>query len=145
MHHAVRDDRLWFQRHPTAIVRFRKSAPGEFAPLQQCGEEPPAFRPSVCKATAPLNWVAVVDLMQLLGSTSTGDASTPNARLRLRTPALRSNDHRQVAKQELMEAVAAELLAQTDPETWNRTNAPAAADRPEDTDLNALDGDWLAA
>ena len=141
MHNAVRDDRLWFQRHPTAIVRFRKSAPGEFAPLQQCGEEPPAFRPRVCKATAPLNWVAVVDLMQLLGSTSDGDTTTPCARLRLRTPALRSSDHRQAAKQELMEAVAEELLGQTDREAWVSTDAPDTPPSPDDADA----GEWLAA
>ena len=116
MHNAVRDDRLWFQRHPKAIVRFRKSVPSEFEPLRERGEEPPAFRPSICKDTAPLSWVAVVDLIQLLGSTPDKDATTPCARLRLRTPALRSSDHRQAAKQELMKAVATELLAQTAPE-----------------------------
>ena len=118
MQNAVRDDRLWFQRHPTAIVRFRKSVPGEFEPLRECGEEPPAFRPSVCKGTAPLSWVAVVDLIQLLGSTPNRDATTPSARLRLRTPALLNSDHRQAAKQELMKAVANELLAQTAPNAW---------------------------
>ena len=145
MHHAVRDDRLWFQRHPTAIVRFRKSAPGEFAPLQQHGEDAPSFRPSFSKANAPLSWVAVVDLMQLLDSNGDSDATAPCARLRLRTPALRSTDHRQAAKQELMEAVAAELLAQTEPEHWQpadgETNDESASDSPA-----APDGDhWLAA
>ena len=37
MHHAVRDDRLWFEKHPTAIVRFRKSVDGEFTPLLRHG------------------------------------------------------------------------------------------------------------
>ena len=124
MHHAVRDDRLWFQRHPTAVVRFRKAAPEEFRPLEQHGEEAPVFRPSFSKASAALGWVAVVDLMQLLGSTTTGDNNTPCARLRLRTPAMRSKAHQQAAKQELMEAVAAELLAQTEPAQWDI--APAA-------------------
>ncbi|WP_115016085.1 hypothetical protein [Synechococcus sp. UW140] len=121
MHHVVREDRLWFQRHPTAIVRFRKSASGEFAPLQKQGDEPPAFRPSFSKASAPLSWVAVVDLMQLLGSSAGQAESAPCARLRLRTPALRSKDHRQAAKQELMEAVAAELLGQSEP---NQSDSP---------------------
>ena len=145
MHHAVRDDRLWFQRHPTAIVRFRKSAPGEFAPLQQHGEEAPSFRPSFSKTTAPLSWVAVVDLMQLLGSNGESDAAAPCARLRLRTPALRSSDHRQAAKQELMEAVAAELLAQTDSEHWqpadDESDGENAGDSPSEPDTNH----WLAA
>ena len=70
MHHAVREDRLWFQNNPEAIVRFRSAAPGEFMPLEAVGEKPPLFRPSVCHALAPLRWVAVVDLIRLAGSTS---------------------------------------------------------------------------
>ena len=111
MHSAVRDDRLWFHRHPAAVVRFRASVQGEFDPLRQHGETPPAFRPSGSRTGAPLNWVAVVDLMQLLGSNS----EWPNesgVRLRLQTPAIPLAEHQRAAKQELMEAVAAELLVQ---------------------------------
>ena len=111
MHSAVRDDRLWFHRHPAAVVRFRASAQGEFDPLTQHGETPPAFRPSVSHAGAPLNWVAVVDLMQLLG-TSSGLPNDRGVRLRLQTPAIPLAEHQRAAKQELMEAVAAELLVQ---------------------------------
>ena len=141
MHNAVRDDRLWFQRHPTAVVRFRKSVPGEFESLRECGEEPPAFRPSACKGTAPLSWVAVVDLMQLLGSTPDRDSTTPCARLRLRTPALRSSDHRQAAKQELMKAVATELLAQTAPEAWKPLPKASTSETTSELDSDQ----WLAA
>ena len=111
MHHAVRDDRLWFHRHPAAVVRFRASAKGEFDPLTQHGETPPTFRPSVSHASAPLNWVAVIDLMQLLG-TSSGLPNDRGVRLRLQTPAIPLAEHQRAAKQELMEAVAAELLVQ---------------------------------
>ena len=111
MHHAVRDDRLWFHRHPAAVVRFRASAKGEFDPLTQHGETPPTFRPSVSHADAPLKWVAVVDLMQLLG-TSSGLPNDPGVRLRLQTPAIPLAEHQRAAKQELMDAVAAELLVQ---------------------------------
>ena len=111
MHHAVRDDRLWFHRHPAAVVRFRASAQGEFDPLTQHGDTPPAFRPSGSRAGAPLNWVAVVDLMQLLG-TSSGLPNDPGVRLRLQTPAIPLAEHQRAAKQELMDAVAAELLVQ---------------------------------
>ena len=104
MHHAVQDDRLWFHRHPTEVVRFRESAKGEFAPLTQHGETPPAFRPSCSRTGAPLQWVAVVDLMQLLG-TSTAVPNDPGVRLRLQTPAIPLAEHRLAAKQELMEAV----------------------------------------
>ena len=111
MHHAVRDDRLWFHRHPTAVVRFRASAQGEFDPVTEHGETPPAFRPSGSRAGASLNWVAVVDLMQLLGSNSAWP-NEPGVRLRLQTPAIPVAAHQRAAKQELMEAVAAELLMQ---------------------------------
>ena len=111
MHSAVRDDRLWFHRHPAAVVRFRASAQGEFDPLTQHGETPPAFRPSGSRAGAPLNWVAVVDLMQLLG-TNSELPNDPGIRLRLKTPAIPLAKHQQAAKQELMDAVAAELLVQ---------------------------------
>ena len=111
MHQAVRDDRLWFHRHPAAVVRFRASAKGEFDPLEQLGETPPAFRPSGSRAGAPLNWVAVVDLMQLLG-TSSELPNEPGVRLRLQTPAIPLAAQQRAAKQELMDAVAAELLVQ---------------------------------
>ena len=113
MHHAVRDDRLWFHQHPTSIVRFRALVQGEFEPLKQHGETPPSFRPSCSQAGAPLQWVVVVDLMQLLGSRREGN-NDPGIRLRLQTPAIPLAEHRLAAKEELMEAVAAELLIQVD-------------------------------
>ena len=112
MHHAVEDDRRWFHRHPEAIVRFRESAKGEFNPLTQHGETPPVFRPNCSREGAPLHWVAVVDLMQLLGISS----AVPNdegVRLRVQTPVITRAEHQRAAKKELMEAVAAELLVQT--------------------------------
>ena len=132
MHHAVRDDRLWFHRHPAAVVRFRASAKGEFDPLTQHGETPPTFRPSVSHASAPLNWVAVVDLMQLLG-TSSRLTNDRGVRLRLQTPAIPLAEHQRAAKQELMEAVAAELLLQakaTDTEEQHKPGAPNTGHEP---------------
>ena len=126
MHHAVRDDRLWFHRHPAAVVRFRASAKGEFDPLTQHGETPPTFRPSVSHADAPLNWVAVVDLMQLLG-TSSGLPNDRGVRLRLQTPAIPLAEHQRAAKQELMEAVAAELLLQAKGTDTEEQHKPEAA------------------
>jgi hypothetical protein len=49
--------------------------------------------------------------MQLLG-TSTAVPNDHGVRLRLQTPAIPLAEHRLAAKQELMEAVAAELLMQ---------------------------------
>ena len=109
MHHAVRDDRLWFKANPVAIVRFRIASPGEFTPLVSMGESPPFFRPSMCRPGAPLRWVAVVHLMRLVGS-SLADPEEPTLRLRLRIPAIRSSKCQEKAKAELLDAVAAELL-----------------------------------
>ena len=113
MHHAVRDDRLWFQNNPDAIVRFRSAAPGEFTPLQAVGEQPPLFRPSLCRASAPLRWVAVVDLMRLAGSTDL-DRAEPTLRLRVRVPAIHSAQRQRKAGEELLDAIAAELLESLD-------------------------------
>ena len=115
MHHAVRDDRLWFQANPLAIVRFRTAYPGEFTPLVSMGKKPPFFRPSMCRPGAPLRWVAIVDVMRLAGSSLT-DPEEPTARLRLRIPAIRSLKCKEKAKEELLNAVAAELLEQLESE-----------------------------
>ncbi len=142
MHHAVRDDRLWFQRHPQAIVRFRPSAAGEFAPLEHKKEDPPIFRPSCSDCTSPLNWVAVVDLMQLLGTKARDQPSAPTARLRLRTPALSNHFDRERAQQELIEAIAAELLEQAE------STAAPSPERQADTPIRAENEDtrdWIAA
>ena len=108
MHQAVRNDSLWFQKHPDKIVRFRRSAGGEFQPVLNHGEEPPSFRPSFSRSNAPLTWVAVIDLMRLLGEPH--DHEAPRVRLRLRIPALRSTHNQQAAEQELIDGICAELL-----------------------------------
>ena len=109
MHHAVREDRAWFQNHPGVLIRFRTASPGEFTPLYAVGEQPPFFRPSVCRSSAPLRWVAVVDLMRMAGAPST-DSETRTARLRIRIPAIRSFKRQEAAKTELLNAIAAEML-----------------------------------
>ena len=115
MHHAVREDRLWFQNNPFALVRFRAASPGEFTPLYAMGEQPPSFQPSICKPTATLRWVAVVHLMQLAGS-PLADPEEATIRLRLRIPAIRSFRRQEQAKAELLDAVVAELLDNISPE-----------------------------
>ena len=109
MHHAVSDDRLWFQGNPVAIVRFRNPFPGEFTPLVSMGEKPPFFRPSVCRPGAPLRWVAVVDLIRLAGS-SLANPEKASVRLRLQIPAIRCCIGQEKAKAELLNAVSTELL-----------------------------------
>tara|TARA_B100000674_G_C37873366_1_gene930690 strand:+ start:180 stop:545 length:366 start_codon:yes stop_codon:yes gene_type:complete len=110
MHPAVQDDRIWFQSNPSAVVRFRRAVAGEFQAIIDHGGDAPIFRPSFCRSEAPTHWVAVVDLMRLV-ATGDWDPNEPTARLRLRVPALRSNDRKFCAEQELKQAIAAELLA----------------------------------
>ena len=116
MHPAVRDDRIWFQRNPSAVVRFRRAVAGEFQAVIDHGGDAPIFRPSFCRAEAPTHWVAVVDLMRLV---DTGDLEPdePTARLRLRIPAMRSINRRRRAERELTQAIAAELLASLETDT----------------------------
>ena len=113
MHPAVCDDRIWFQSNPSSVVRCRRAVPGEFQAVIDHGGDAPIFRPSFCRSEAPTHWVAVVDLMRLV---ETGDLASdePTARLRLKVPALRSNDRKRHAEQELKQAIAAELLANLD-------------------------------
>ena len=113
MHPAVRDDRIWFQSNPSAVVRFRRAIAGEFQAVANNGGDIPVFRPSFCRTEAPTRWVAVVDLMRLI-ETGQADTDEPTARLRLKVPALRSNDRKRHAEQELKQAIAAELLANLD-------------------------------
>ena len=111
MSSAIRRDRLWFQSNPSAIVRFRAADDGEFTPLLNTGATPPEFRPSICKPNAPLRWVAVVDLMRLAGTTdSDKQPHDPTLRVRLKVPALRSLRRQQQVEEELLDAIASELL-----------------------------------
>ena len=116
MHPAVRDDRIWFQNNPSAVVRFRRAIAGEFEAVANHGGDIPVLRPSFCRAEAPTRWVAVVDLMRLV---DTGDLEPdePSARLRLKIPALRGIDRRRRAERELTQAIATELLASLEADT----------------------------
>ena len=110
MHPAVRDDRIWFQNNPAEVIRFRKAVSGEFQAVANHGGKVPVFRPAFCRPQAPTRWVAVVDLMRLV-DTENWKPDEPTARLRLKVPALRSNDRKHRAEKELKQAIAAELLA----------------------------------
>ena len=113
MHPAVRDDRIWFQCNPSAVVRFRRAVAGEFQAVIDHGGDAPIFRPSFCRDEAPTHWVAVVDLMRLV-DTADLEQGVQTARLRLKVPSLRSNDRKRRAERELKQAIAAELLANLD-------------------------------
>ena len=113
MHPSVREDRIWFQSNPSAVVRFRRAVAGEFKAVTDHGGDAPIFRPSFCRSEAPTHWVAVVDLMRLV-DTADLESDEPTARLRLKGPALRSRDRKRCAERELKQAIAAELLANLD-------------------------------
>ena len=115
MHPAVRNDRIWFQSNPSAVVRFRRAIAGEFQAFANNGGDIPVFLPSFCRTEAPTRWVAVVDLMRLI-QTGQVDIDEPTARLRLKIPALRSRNRQNLAEQELKQAIAAELLANLEAE-----------------------------
>ena len=106
----LHNDRCWFDRHPNAVVRFRRQRVGEFADLHAKGDQAPVFRPSFSSEEA-LTWVAVVDLFQLLRDSKAASDGT-RMRLRLRTIPLRSTEARSQAKRELMKALARDLLEQ---------------------------------
>ena len=116
MHPAVRDDRIWFQNNPSAVVRFRRAVAGEFQAVANHGGDIPVFRPSFCRTEAPARWVAVVDLMRLIEAGQV-DRNEPTARLRLKIPALRSKSRQNLAERELKRAIASELLASLEAET----------------------------
>ena len=118
MHPAVRDDRIWFQSNPSAVVRFRRAMAGEFAAVVDHGGNPPIFRPSFCRSEAPTHWVAVVDLIRLV-DTGDWEPDEPTARLRLKVPALQSRDRKRRAEQELKQAIAAELLTNLEADSGN--------------------------
>ena len=105
-------DRIWFDQHPNAVVRFRRQHKDEFSTLQANGEEAPIFRPSFnASSTTVLTWVAVVDLFQLLQESNVSRNGT-RLRLRIRTIPLYKAKHRALARKELICSVAQELLDQ---------------------------------
>ena len=107
MHHAVREDRAWFQNHPGVLIRFRTASPGEFTPFTRWVNSH-LFSAQRLPALCPLRWVAVIDLMRLAGH-PLSDSAEQTARLRLRIPAIRSFKRREAARQ-VLDLIAAELL-----------------------------------
>jgi hypothetical protein len=90
-------DTAWFARYPQALVRFRPQRPGDFALLEAQACEPPAFIPQGLNPSAPLSWVAVVDVMRAIGEPGNG-----SIRARIRTVPIRSR---------LLQGQMAELFA----------------------------------
>ena len=106
------NDRLWFDRHPLAIVRFRRQHAEEFGRLIEQNQQAPVFVPSFCATDkVRFSWVAVVDVFQLLQDFN-ASADGTRLRLRMQTIPLPRADQRAKAREELIQAVATELLEQ---------------------------------
>ncbi len=112
---AVASDRLWFQRHPKALVRFRPIRRGEFAQLQHCGDAPPSYVPAPLRGKNALTWVAVVDLTRCLREES--EDPTLALRVRLLTVPLRSKAMQRAWAPVYLRAVLSDLLHQM--ELWS--------------------------
>ena len=123
---VLRCDRQWFSRHPLAIVRFRRQHSGEFETLNSHGHEAPVFLPSfITTNKVNLSWVAVVDVFRMLQDVDASQDGT-RLRLRVRTIPLRRRNHRAMASKELIQAVAEELLVQTQMDTEPNSGLDAA-------------------
>ena len=109
---ALLSDRKWFERHPRAVVRFREQNIHEFSTLIRLGHTPPVFRPSfITNREEAATWVAVVDLSRLLHESSESEELS-RLRVRIRIIPLNSTRQRRQARQELVNAIASELLNQ---------------------------------
>ena len=100
-------DCSWFARYPNALVRFRPQRPGDFALLEAQGCEPPAFIPQGLNPSAPLSWVAVVDVMRAIGEPCSG-----SIRARIRTVPIRSRRLQGQMAELFAIAVCQDVLAQ---------------------------------
>jgi len=107
---ALADDRLWFHRHPKALIRFRPIRRAEFAPLERLGDGPPSFVPEALRCKSPLTWVVVVDLTRSLREEDEDPALS--LRVRLLTVPLRSKALQRVWAPVYLKAVLNDLLLQ---------------------------------
>jgi len=117
------DDRLWFRRHPEALIRFRPVRRDEFAPLFRVGETPPTFVPAALRGKSSLTWVAVVDLTRNLCEED--EDPDLSLRVRLLTVPLRSKAMQRIWAPVYLKAVLSDLLHQM--ELWNDTDDCQAA------------------
>lgn len=106
---ALAGDRIWFERNPRSMVRLRREQAGEFDSLLRDGKQPPRFMPRGFHPESRLTWVAVVHLSRLVEGHRTAEEAS--IRLRIQTIAARSKKNQSKVKEELIEAVAAEILA----------------------------------
>jgi hypothetical protein len=107
---AVEADRLWFGRHPLAVVRFRPVARAEFRALALRHQQPPSFVPPGLDAAVPCTWVAVVDLVRTLDPGAI--SAEGSIRCRIRTVPIRSRQLQARMADVFVKAVCRQLLAE---------------------------------
>ncbi len=103
-------DKQWFERYPMRLVRFRPERRADFELFTLQGQEPPAFIPDGLDPTAPLSWVAVVDVLR-----ATGLPAAPHhgaIRTRIRTVPIRSRALQASMAEVFAIAVCRDLLHQ---------------------------------
>ncbi len=113
LRHALRvnsSDKQWFDRYPTRLVRFRPVRRADFELFTLQGQEPPAFIPDGLDPTAPLSWVAVVDVLRATGLPAASHHGT--IRTRIRTVPIRSRALQASMAEVFAIAVCRDLLQQ---------------------------------
>lgn len=103
-------DSHWFARNPRALVRFRPVRQADFALLALKGLEPPAFIPDGLDPAAPLNWVAVVDVMRAIDLPAA--VAGGSLRARIRTVPIRSRKLQAQMAEVFAIAICCDVLAQ---------------------------------
>jgi len=103
-------DSQWFARNPEALVRFRPEQQGDFGLLELQGREAPAFIPEGLDPAAPLNWVAVVDVLRAIDLPAA--AGGERLRARIRTVPIRSRKLKAQMAQVFAIAVCRNVLAE---------------------------------
>ena len=103
-------DSQWFARNPQALVRFRPERHGDFGLLDLQGREAPAFIPEGLDPAAPLNWVAVVDVLRAIDLPAA--AGGGSLRARIRTVPIRSRKLKAQMAEVFAIAVCRDVLAE---------------------------------
>jgi len=121
------EDRAWFSRHSSAVVRYRPIHPGELVQLKIHRISASTFRPSWSDSSAQLEQIAVIDLTRLLQYLRSSNRPEGTIRIRILTiKASRKNIQARLEK-ELIKAVCAELHILLDQSTDQSTGLHRAA------------------
>ena len=107
---AYLEDRVWFSRHPQALVRFRPSRDHEVQALTKAGFPQPVFIPPGLSSSELPTWVAVVELTRVLAVPGSLDGAS--IRIRLFTVPIRSRTLQKRLAPLFLQAVVDDFLAE---------------------------------